>query len=243
MTKECSVASIECGELYCGVPQKVDTRAEGYHQPWSGYEPETSKKKRSLAVQEANIKEGELYEGIEVGFNEWMSMACDEALSSVKKGGGPFGAVVIQVDDETNEVIRYWRTHNSVTKECDPTAHAEINAIRSACSELGVFDLSEISKKSSKLPQSGATSHCEIYSSTEPCPMCYSAVYWARIPVLVFGATRFDAAVPGVEFSDQELYEELEKNYENHVIMVHQASCPNSLDAFNHWKVSDVVKY
>ena len=242
MAKQKNGTYCECGDPYTGIPVEIDCSCSDYVQPWSGYVPKRVDSKPFL-VQEANIKREDIYRDIEVGFNEWMQMACDEALISVKAGGGPFGAVIVQVDDETNEVLRYWKAHNMVTEWCDPTAHAEVNAIRVACHDLGVFDLGAIKKKESLLSQMGKTSHCEMYSSTEPCPMCYSAVCWARIPALIFAATRFDAAEPGVEFSDLELYQQLEIPYDQRSMTVRQSSCPNSLDAFNLWKYSDVIRY
>ncbi len=186
--------------------------------------------------QKQNIKPDETYTGIEFSSNKWIEMACSVALESVKSGGGPFGAIIVQIDDETNEVLRYWPANNLVTESSDPTAHAEVMAIRSACQSLGVFNLGSIIKGDSSLPQQGETSHCEIYSSCEPCPMCYSAIFWARIPSLYFAATQFDAAVPGVNFSDEEIYNELRVPYANRKTRVYQCSAPNSLDAFNLWK-------
>jgi tRNA(Arg) A34 adenosine deaminase TadA len=183
------------------------------------------------------------YEGITVAPNHWVEMACEEAKASVERGGGPFGAILLQIEDETNEVIRYWRDQNHVTEFSDPTAHAEISVIRSACHELGVHNLGEIRKDESMLPQKGKTSHCEIYCNCEPCPMCYAAVVWARIPVLVFSATRYEAAQPGVEFSDEEIYDELKKEYEERSIRVYQATSDNALEAFELWKRSDNVKF
>ncbi len=198
--------------------------------------------------QQHNLKHDSKYRGIEVGENRWMQMACAEAHESVQQGGGPFGAVIVQIDDETNEVIRYWRCRNAVTKSVDPTAHAEVTAIRTASSDLGVFDLGEIRRDNPalKLPQTGATSHCEIYSSCEPCPMCYAAVRWARIDTIVFAATRYDAAEPGVDFSDLDLYRELATPYADRHdgnLRVFQATTSNSLDAFNLWKNTDKVAY
>ncbi len=161
----------------------------------------------------------------------------------MERGGGPFGAVLLQIDDETNEVIRYWRDHNHVTEFSDPTAHAEISVIRSACHELGVHNLGEIRDDESALPQKGRISHCEIFCSCEPCPMCYAAIAWARIPILVFSATRYEAAQPGVDFSDAEIYDELKKEYEERSIRVYQAASDNALEAFELWKRSDNVKF
>jgi guanine deaminase len=186
---------------------------------------------------------GHMYADILVEPNRWITEACEEARMSVEAGGGPFGAVLIQVDDETHQVLRYWRDRNHVTEYMDPTAHAEVSVIRSACHELNVYDLGAIKKPESMLPQVGKTSHCEIYSSCEPCPMCYAAIRWARIPVLVFSATRHEASHPDVGFSDEEVYEDLSKSYPDRCIRVHQAVCFNSLRAFEAWKKSGNPRY
>lgn len=203
--------------------------------------------KHDHPCQRRNIKK-DLYRGIEVGDNRWIQMACDEAHQSVKEGGGPFGAVILQIDDDSNEVIRFWRGRNLVTKNTDPTAHAEVSVVRTAANELGVFNLGRIHRDDPqlKLPQPGETSHCEIYSSCEPCPMCYAAIRWARIDTIVFAATRFDAAEPGVDFSDLDLYRELATRYEDRQhegLRVLQSTTTNSLDAFNLWKNSDTTAY
>jgi tRNA(Arg) A34 adenosine deaminase TadA len=99
--------------------------------------------------------------------------------------GGPFGAVIVK---DGKAIGRGW---NRVTSANDPTAHAEIMAIREACKTLGTFDLSG----------------CEIYSSCEPCPMCLAAIYWARLEKLRFAATRADAADAG--FDDELIYSEV----------------------------------
>ncbi|MCF7863332.1 MAG: nucleoside deaminase [Kiritimatiellales bacterium] len=103
--------------------------------------------------------------------------------------GGPFGAVVVK---DGRIIGRGW---NRVTSANDPTAHAEVEAIRDACSTLGTFSLAG----------------CEIYSSCEPCPMCLSAIYWARLDALYFAATRTDAADAG--FDDALLYTEIYKDW------------------------------
>lgn len=102
--------------------------------------------------------------------------------------GGPFGAVIVRGDQVLAEAC------NRVTSQNDPTAHAEVGAIRLACSELASFSLSG----------------CEIYSSCEPCPMCLSAIHWARLDRLYYAATRDDAAAIG--FDDALLYEELDRD-------------------------------
>jgi tRNA(Arg) A34 adenosine deaminase TadA len=208
-------------------------------KPYEGVTPLRVKRRKDSTQND----KPRIYEGITVAPNCWVELACEEAKDSVERGGGPFGAVLLQIEDETNEVIRYWRDQNHVTEFSDPTAHAEISVIRSACHELGVHNLGEIRIHESTLPQKGETSHCEIYCSCEPCPMCYSAISWARIPVLVFSATRYEAAQPGVEFSDEEIYDELKKEYEERSIRVYQAASTNALKAFELWKRSDNIKF
>ncbi len=112
-----------------------------------------------------------------------MEIACDEAVSGMEANdGGPFGAVIVR----NGEVIA--RAHNEVLSSNDPTAHAEILAIRRASAVLGNFDLSE----------------CILYTTCYPCPMCMGAVLWARIPAVYYGATREDAAAGG--FDDAHFY-------------------------------------
>jgi tRNA(Arg) A34 adenosine deaminase TadA len=177
-----------------------------------------------------------LYQGTQAEPNKWIEMACEEAKRSVEEGGGPFGAVLIQVGDKTNRVKRYWRDHNRVTEYSDPTAHAEVMVIRAACHELGIYDLGSI--EGDEEP-----SHCELYSSCEPCPMCYSAIVWAHIPVLVFSATQLDASDPEVGFSDEEIHSEVKKDYQNRSVRVYQATCNNNMEAFELWKKSNNPKY
>ena len=239
---------IECNEPYNIKPVRLeDTTDPGYVQPWSGFVPKCEhndpKDCDKFTIQKTNIKKEWIYRTIEVHGNVWIQMACDLARESVESKGGPFGAVVIQVDDETNRIIRYWKNHNRVTLDNDPTAHAEVMAIRSACHSLGVFSLYGIDKEESKLHQEGKTSHCEIFCSTEPCPMCFSAIFWARIPIVWFAATRFDADQPGIDFSDADLYRELAKDYPDRQTKVYQCEVDNSLDAFNLWKRSQHIKY
>jgi guanine deaminase len=177
-----------------------------------------------------------LYQGTQAEPNRWIVMACEEAKRSVEAGGGPFGAVLLQIGDETGMIMRLWRDHNRVTEYSDPTAHAEVMVIRAACRELGTYDLGSIDGDKE-------TSHCELYSSCEPCPMCYSAVVWARIPVLVFSATRADASDPEVGFSDEEIHSELKKDYQVRSVRVYQATCGNTMEAFELWKKSDNPRY
>jgi tRNA(Arg) A34 adenosine deaminase TadA len=117
---------------------------------------------------------------------KYMQRAIDLSRESVKSGGGPFGAVIVKNGNIIAE------GSNGVTQNNDPTAHAEINAIRKAAQALQNFDLSG----------------CEIYSSCEPCPMCLGAIYWARLDKLYFANTKEDAAK--INFDDQFIYEEIE---------------------------------
>lgn len=114
---------------------------------------------------------------------EHMSAAIDAAVESVRTGGGPFGAVIVTADG------RKFMGMNRVTVDNDPTAHAEVTAIRLACKRLGTYDLS------------GAV----LYSSCEPCPMCATAARWARVRRVEFAADRYDAAAAG--FDDSRFYD------------------------------------
>ena len=216
-------------------------------QSWDGYEPscmlDNKGEFQDFPIQKANIKTNNIYYGIERGSDSWMQMACETALNSVNDKGGPFGALLLQIDKDTNQIIRYWKNHNQVTLTNDPTAHAEVMTIRSACKSLGVFDLGEIRKEDSLLDQPNDISYCIIYSSAEPCPMCYSAICWAKLKALLFAATRFDAAVPGVHFSDEEIYNELGLPYAKRNLKIFQCTTGNSLDAFNLWKRSNKISY
>ena len=117
--------------------------------------------------------------------------------------GGPFGAVIVHDDTIIGEG---W---NQVTSQCDPTAHAEIVAIRNACEKLRSFSLE----------------NTVIYTSCEPCPMCLSAIWWARIPAVYYANTRQDAARVG--FDDAEIYREVSRDLENRHIPMNQ--CKNEL--------------
>jgi guanine deaminase len=116
---------------------------------------------------------------------EWMRQAIALAVENVRCGGGPFGAVVAKGDRVIATGV------NSVTATNDPTAHAEVNAIRAACQAIGDYQLEG----------------CEIYTSCEPCPMCLGAIYWARPKLYYFSSTRSDAAEVG--FDDAFIYREL----------------------------------
>lgn len=114
----------------------------------------------------------------------FMDIALEEAALGVKNGdGGPFGAVVVK------DGVVVAKAHNRVVADNDPTAHAEVEAIRKAGKMLGRFDLSD----------------CELYTTCEPCPMCYAAIQWAGIKKVYYGCTRYDAAKIG--FDDAKIYD------------------------------------
>ena len=118
----------------------------------------------------------------------FLRRAIELATDNVRLGrGGPFGALVVREGEVLAEGV------NQVTSACDPTAHAEVQAIRAACAKLERFDLRG----------------CVLYASCEPCPMCLGAIYWARLDALYYAATRHDAAEAG--FDDSLLYDELPK--------------------------------
>lgn len=126
--------------------------------------------------------------------------------------GGPFGAVVVK----DGQIIG--RGHNMVTAHNDPTAHAEVMAIRDACQKLGTFQLTG----------------CELYASSEPCPMCFGAIYWARPDRIYFGASCEDAADAG--FDDSFIYEELGKDVEQYTIPTEQHDRDIAKVTFERWK-------
>lgn len=196
-----------------------------------------------LKNNQSSVKTATEYQGILASSNKWIELACSLASDSVSTGGGPFGAVILQIDKETENVLRYWTASNKVVEKTDPTAHAEVEVIRKACHCLGVYNLGGISKVESKLDQPGKQSYCVIYSSCEPCPMCHAAISWARIPALYFAADRYDAAKPGADFSDLEFYKELEKPYSKRKLKVCKCFAPNAIEAFEKWKDSGNLAY
>lgn len=131
------------------------------------------------------------------------------------KNGGPFGAIIVK----GGKIIG--RGCNTVTSTNDPTAHAEINAIRDACRNLDSFQLED----------------CEIYSSCEPCPMCLGAIYWARPKKLYFAASREDASEAG--FDDEEIYRELELPVDNRKLPTEQILQAEAKNVFQVWKELD----
>ena len=151
---------------------------------------------------------------------EYMREAIRLADESVKNGGGPFGAVIVK--DE--EIVA--GSANSVTRDNDPTAHAEVNTIRQACRKLGTFDLSD----------------CVIYTSCEPCPMCLGAIYWAHIKCIYYGNTKKDAA--DINFADDFIYKELEQRKEERFVPLVSLLRNEALKTFRAWqKKQDKIEY
>lgn len=152
---------------------------------------------------------------------KFMARAIEIATQNVELGtGGPFGAVIVLDGKIIGEGC------NRVTKNNDPTAHAEVQAIREACRGLENFDLS------------GA----EIYTSCEPCPMCLSAIYWARLAKVYFANTKKDAA--NIEFDDDFIYQEISKKIEERSIPMIQMMRSSAISTFELWqKKTDKIKY
>ena len=152
--------------------------------------------------------------------NEFMKRAIELSIESVNKGGGPFGCVIVKDDKIVSE------GSNKVTSSNDPTAHGEIVAIREACKKIKNFSLSD----------------CELYSTCEPCPMCLSAIYWARIDKIYYANTRKDAQK--IDFDDSLIYSEFKKNIDKRKIPMIQMMRDEALKAFELWdKKKDKVKY
>ena len=143
---------------------------------------------------------------------ELMKRAIELSEESVRKGGGPFGAVIAR----DGEIIA--EASNSVTIDHDPTAHAEVNAIRKAAEVLGNYDLSG----------------CEIFTSCEPCPMCLGAIYWARLGALYYAATQHDAADAG--FDDAFIYRELALTPAQRRLPTATLCREEALEAFRRWR-------
>jgi len=158
---------------------------------------------------------------MEENHKHFIDIAFEEAFASVRSNaGGPFGAVIVR----DGKIIG--RGSNRVTSLNDPTAHAEILAIRDACSALSTFDLS------------GST----LYSTCEPCPMCFSAIVWANINRVYFVSTRHDAASIG--FRDNHIYEELNRPMKERKIPFNQLSDPKAAELFAEWSAKqDKIHY
>lgn len=145
---------------------------------------------------------------------KYMSQAIALANENVKSGnGGPFAAIIVK----NNKIIS--TGVNSVTTSNDPTAHAEVNAIRNACDKLKSFQLFD----------------CDIYSTCEPCPMCLGAIYWSRAKNLYFAADKIDAATAG--FDDSFIYDEVKLDIQKRKLPTQVLKLKNRLEPFDNWKL------
>jgi len=142
---------------------------------------------------------------------KFMMMAIKLSEDNIDSGGGPFGAVIVR----DGEVIATGT--NRVVPNADPTAHAEVIAIRNACAALGTFQLEG----------------CTVYSSCEPCPMCLSALYWAGVSRICYGNTKDDAKA--IDFDDSFIYDQLELKYEDRSIKCEHFMRSEALKAFRKW--------
>lgn len=143
---------------------------------------------------------------------QFMQAAIDMASKGMNSNaGGPFGAVVVK----NGEIVA--AGHNEVTSTNDPTAHAEVVAIRKACEKLGTFQLDD----------------CEIYTSCEPCPMCLCAIYWARPSKVYYACNQQDAA--DIDFDDQFIYDEIGNGIENRSIKFIPLMRNEALQVFKDW--------
>lgn len=151
---------------------------------------------------------------------KFMQQAIDLSIENVANGGGPFGAVIVR----NGEVIATGT--NRVTATCDPTAHAEVSAIRAACAALGTFKLTG----------------CTIYTSCEPCPMCLSAIYWAGIDRIYYGNTKADAKQ--INFDDSFIYDQIALDLSERAIPCINIMRTQALAAFRAWsEKEDKVLY
>jgi tRNA(Arg) A34 adenosine deaminase TadA len=146
---------------------------------------------------------------------KFLEVAVNLAISSVKKGGGPFGAIIVR----DGKIIS--RAVNRVVLSADPTAHAEVLAIRKAARKLKSHDLTG----------------CILYSSCEPCPMCVGAVYWARISMVIYSASRVDAASAG--FDDNTIYKEIRLDPESRKLTFRRIMSDRDGEAFRLWLKSE----
>ena len=150
----------------------------------------------------------------------FMQMAIDLSIENIDEGGGPFGTVIVR----NGELVS--KGANRVVPNNDPTAHAEVVAIRNACQKLQTFDLSG----------------CTVYTSCEPCPMCLSALYWAGIERICYANTKRDAAA--IEFDDSFIYDQLRLDYDRRSIHCEHFMRKEAIVAFDKWRdKSDKVEY
>jgi guanine deaminase len=152
---------------------------------------------------------------------KYLRMAMDIGLAGARGGhGGPFGAVVV----EGSRVLA--TCHNEVVSRKDPSAHAEVQAIRTACAARGSFQLDG----------------CDVYASCEPCPMCLGALYWARPRAVYFAATRAEAAAAG--FDDAFIYEELARPVAERRLPLRRIAVTGAEEPFRVWQALDTkIKY
>ncbi len=153
--------------------------------------------------------------------NEFLQQAIDLAVENARSGqGGPYGAIIVK----DNQLVA--ASGNKVTSTVDPTAHAEVMAIRLACKKLNDFQLQG----------------CILYSSCEPCPMCLGAIYWARLAKVYFACSRHDAAA--ANFDDSFIYDEISVlPHQRRIAMLH-VNLPNAMEPFNIWaEKNDKVLY
>lgn len=146
---------------------------------------------------------------------EFMRKAIALSIDNVHNGGGPFGAVIVKGGKIIATGV------NGVTKHNDPTAHAEVTAIRKAAKKLGTFDLEG----------------CEIYTSCEPCPMCLGAVYWAHLDKMYYGNTKTDAK--NIGFDDSFIYDEIDLKPEKRKVKTVQVLADEAIKAFEAWTEKD----
>ena len=150
----------------------------------------------------------------------FMEMAAKLSSDNIDRGGGPFGAVIVR----NGEVVA--TGVNTVTLTNDPTAHAEVNAIREACRRENTFSVKG----------------CTVYSSCEPCPMCLSALYWAGVSRIFYGNTQEDA--DRINFSDQFIYQELDKPKVDRAIPIIHIANSSAIKAFEKWaSKTDKIEY
>ncbi|MCF0198611.1 MAG: nucleoside deaminase [Bacteroidaceae bacterium] len=151
---------------------------------------------------------------------EFMQLAIDLSVANVAEGGGPFGAVIVKDGEVVATGV------NRVTANCDPTAHAEVSAIRAACQRLGSFRLEG----------------CVCYTSCEPCPMCLSALYWAGVREIWYGNTKKDADAIG--FGDDFIYQEIARPYTERAIPLRPLMRDEAQAAFRAWTLKeDKIEY
>ncbi len=150
----------------------------------------------------------------------FLQQAIELASINVANGGGPFGAVVVR----DQQIIA--ASGNRVTDNLDPTAHAEVMAIRAACRQLSDYQLTD----------------CILYSSCEPCPMCLGAIYWARVQTVYYACNRFDAAQAG--FDDSFIYDEIARSPSKRTIPMHYLNLPAAGAPFEAWnRLTNKLRY